>query len=246
MKVSVITVVYNNEKNILSCLESVSTQDFCDIEHVIQDGLSSDKTLDFIQEFTGLNVKLKSEKDNGIYDALNRAIRRCSGDVIAILHSDDLFAFDSVISKVIRQFKESGSDAVYGDLDYVAEQDVKRVVRKWRSGSYHPRKLYLGWMPPHPALFVKKDVYMKYGLFDANFQISGDYDAMLRWLYRYNINVSYLPEVLIKMRTGGTSNRSVKNIVTKMIEDYSTIRKNRVGGIATLMFKNFRKISQFF
>jgi glycosyltransferase len=162
------------------------------------------------------------------------------------MHSDDLFADNHVIEKVVKLFKEKNTDSIYGDLQYVYKADTNKVLRYWKSGKFSRNKLRFGWMPPHPTLYIKHEIYEKYGDFDIQFKISADYDTMLRFLGRYKISAAYLPEVMVKMRVGGASNRSVKNIIRKSTEDYQAIKKNKFGSVFTLIFKNLRKIQQFF
>ncbi|SHF44237.1 Glycosyl transferase family 2 [Ruegeria intermedia] len=202
-------------------------------------------TLDIIKRFARPSTHLISERDNGLYDAINRGISRASGDVIGLMHSDDYFAHPDVLKRVAKAFEDPEVHGVYGDLDYVSASNTGRLIRKWRSGSYDPDLLRRGWMPPHPTLYLRRQVFEKWGLYDPGFQIAADYDAMLRYLWRGKIRLAYVPEVLVKMRVGGESNRSIGRIIRKSREDYRAIRRNEVGGIATLLQKNTSKLSQF-
>lgn len=246
MKISLITAVYNRTNTIGHTIKSVQSQTFSNIEHVIQDGGSTDGTLETIQQMKTNTCRFVSEPDTGIYDAINRGIVRASGDVIGLLHSDDFFADDRVLDRVARAFADDTVDGVYGDLDYVAVDDPTRVVRRWRSGEYSPSKLQRGWMPPHPTLYLRREVFDRWGLYDTNFRIAADYDAILRYLLRGRINIAYVPEVLVKMRVGGESNRSIGRILLKSREDLQAIRRNGVGGVGTLACKNLSKLPQFF
>ena len=243
---SIITVVWNRAGTIAHALDSLYAQSFADYEHIAQDGGSLDGTLALLEAVRDPRMRLVSERDTGIYDGLNRALARASGDVIGLLHSDDFYAHADVLAQVARRFAETGADAVYGDLDYVSSADPARIVRHWRSGDFDPRALKRGWMPPHPALFLKRAVVEKWGGYDTGFQIAADYDAILRYFGAGGITAAYLPQVLVKMRMGGASNRSLARIIRKSCEDYRALRKNGVGGVGTLLCKNLRKVAQFY
>jgi hypothetical protein len=162
------------------------------------------------------------------------------------MHSDDFYADAHVLEKVAQAFADPAVDGVYGDLDYVARDAPQRVIRHWRSGAYDPRSLGRGWMPPHPTLFLRRAVIEQWGGFDTRFRIAADYEAILRYLGRGQIRLAYVPEVLIKMRVGGESNRSLARVVRKSLEDYRALRENKVGGIGALAWKNLSKLPQFF
>lgn len=246
MKVSIITVVYNNVATICSAIESILSQTYLNKELIIIDGGSTDGTLEKVVAYGNqINVVI-SEPDNGIYDAMNKGLSLATGDVVAILNSDDLFSTSFVLENVIHKFKHTKAEGVFGDLDYVHAHDVSKVFRRWISGNYKPGSFLKGWMPPHPTFFVKKTVYDKHGFFDTSFKIAGDYELMLRFIHLNNIELAYLPEVLVKMRTGGVSNSGVKNRVLGNLEDR---RAWKVNGIKphfyTLYFKPLRKVFQF-
>lgn len=245
MKISIITIAYNSGHSIADAIQSVLNQDYADIEYIIVDGKSKDNTVEVVKSFGSRISKFVSEPDKGIYDALNKGIRMATGDVIGFMHSDDLFANNQIISNVAAVFLEKDVDSVYGDLQYVFKNDTNRVLRYWKSGKFSIRRLKMGWMPPHPTFYVKKKVYDQYGLFNTDFRIAADYDTMLRFLGKYRISTAYLPEVMVKMRVGGASNRSLKNIIKKTKEDMQAIRDNQFGSVFTLAFKNLRKVTQF-
>lgn len=245
MKISLITAVYNRRETIKQAVNSVQSQSHPDVEHVIIDGASTDGTLDLIKAASDEQTVLISERDGGIYDALNKGIAHSSGSVIGLMHSDDLLAHNDVLAQVSDAFTNPSIDAVYGDLQYVAKDDTARVIRYWKAGEFHPSKLARGWMPPHPTLFLRKEVFEKFGTYDTSYQIAADYDAILRWFGKGKIKTHYLPEVLVKMRVGGESNKSLKKISKKSTEDYRALRANRIGGVRTLACKNARKIGQF-
>jgi glycosyltransferase involved in cell wall biosynthesis len=246
MKVSIITVVYNNVATICSALDSILSQTYLNKELIIIDGGSTDGTLEKIGQYgKKINVVI-SEPDNGIYDAMNKGLNLATGDIIAILNSDDLFSTSFVLENVVHKFKQTEADGIFGDLDYVHADDVSKVFRRWISGNYKPGSFLQGWMPPHPTFFVKKAVYDKHGLFDTSFKTAGDYELMLRFVHVYNIELAYLPEVLVKMRTGGVSNSGLKNRIVANLEDR---RAWKVNGIKphfyTLYLKPLRKVFQF-
>jgi glycosyltransferase involved in cell wall biosynthesis len=245
LKISVITAVYNRVATIGDALDSVRAQTWPDVQHVVIDGASTDGTLELLQARRSGIAMLVSEPDKGIYDALNKGIALATGDVIGLMHSDDLYADERVLADVAAAFGDAQVDAVYGDLDYVAQEDTSRVIRRWRSGEYTPSLLARGWMPPHPTLYLRRQVIERWGGFDATYQIAADYDAVLRYFGRGSIRPAYVPRVLVRMRAGGESNRSVSRILRKSKEDYAALRRNKVGGIATLALKNFSKIGQF-
>lgn len=246
MKISVITAVYNNRDTVAQALESALAQDHRDVELIVIDGGSTDGTLQVLQRYADRLAKLVSEPDRGIYDALNKGIAQASGEIVGFLHSDDLFADSAVLSRIGTAFADPRVDAVYGDLLYVNKDDPRRVVRTWRSDEFSPRKLARGWMPPHPTFYVRRTVYQKLGGYDTSYRIAADYDCVLRLLGRGQVRSVYIPEVLVKMRVGGASNRSLKNILRKSREDYRALRENGVGGLGALAWKNLSKLPQFF
>jgi glycosyltransferase len=227
-----------------SCPQPEQTP-YSDIEHIVQDGGSSDGTLSVLDDLASSNMLVETSRDGGIYDGINRGIARTKGDVIGLMHSDDLFASPDVLSRVAEILTRHDVDGVYGDLVYVAADDPNRVIRYWKSGVYHPDRLRHGWMPPHPTLYLKRDVFDRWGGYDLDFRIAADYEAMLRWLVKGQIRLAYLPEVMVRMRMGGESNRSIRRIIRKSREDYRAIRRHEVGNIGTLLSKNFSKLGQF-
>ncbi|WP_066708312.1 glycosyltransferase family 2 protein [Celeribacter ethanolicus] len=245
MKISIITAVYNREATIGQALQSVAEQSYDNVEHLIIDGASTDRTLDEVERFKTPNMRVISEPDDGIYHALNKGIDLASGDVVGLMHSDDFFAHTDVLKHVAQKFSSSWTDAVYGDLDYVSASDTNKVIRHWVAGQYASSKLRRGWMPPHPSLFLRSSVMKRWGGYDTSFRIAADYDSILRYFGRGNISAAYLPEVLVKMRVGGESNRSLERILRKSSEDYRALKKNEVGGVGALIWKNLSKLGQF-
>ena len=245
MKISVVTVVYNRAGTIGEAIDSVQAQTHAHVEHVIQDGGSTDQTLEIIESRNASNMALVSEPDEGIYDAINRGIARSTGEIVGLMHSDDCFAHPEALAWVAEAFADPVIDGVYGDLDYVSATDSARIVRKWRSGEYQPQRLKRGWMPPHPTLYLRRRVFDQWGLYDTQFRIAADYDAILRYLSKGEIRLAYIPKVMVNMRLGGESNRSLDRIARKSLEDLKAIRRNEIGGLPTLVAKNLSKIRQF-
>ena len=245
MKISVISALYNSEATVGQALKSVASQTYRDVEHLVIEGQSSDNSLGEIDRSSHPRMRLISEPDNGIYDALNKGIAHATGDVIGFMHSDDCYPHDEVLVSIGKAFEDPAVEAAFGDLDYVAKDDTSRIVRHWVTGAFTPKKLRRGWMPPHPTLFLRREVYEQFGCYDSEFLISGDYDFILRYFSNTTGKHVYIPKVLYKMRSGGLSNRNLASIRQKTKEDMLAIRRNRVGGLHTLAFKNFSKVGQF-
>lgn len=245
MKVSIITATYNSEKTIKDTILSLESQDYDNIEFIIIDGGSKDNTLAVAQEHSSRIAKIISEPDKGIYDALNKGILHSTGDIVGFLHSDDIFSYPSAVSDIVKSFSNNDVDAVYSDLNYVSQKNMNKVVRKWHSGVFDIKKLKFGWMPPHPTFYMKKKKYDEWGVFDISYRISADYDSLLRYLYVHKASVFYLPKVLISMRVGGESNRSLSNIIKKSREDIDVIKKNGLFWPVVLICKNLSKLPQF-
>ncbi|MEP5255624.1 MAG: glycosyltransferase family 2 protein [Winogradskyella arenosi] len=247
MKVSIITAVYNNEKTIEDCMSSVLNQTYPDIEYIIVDGGSNQETLTKLEAAAKQhdNITLSSEPDHGIYDALNKGVAKATGEIIGFVHSDDFLADTQIIASIVEVFKKQGVDGVYGDLHYVALENTDKIIRNWISQPFNHRLLKKGWMPAHPTLYVKKQVYDTYGAFNVSFKIAADYDFILRIFKQAELKFSYLPKTIVKMRVGGASNKSIKNIILKSKEDYRAISSNNIGNWWTIFLKNVSKIKQF-
>lgn len=305
MKISVITVTYNSEATITDTVESVLSQTYPEVEYLIIDGGSSDATLAKLKPYREQIDVLVSEPDRGMYDAMNKGIARASGDVVAILNSDDVYIDNEVLARVASAFaqdlglhqitpaqdgvtaapfglgpsegdrsslhdatrlsssksgtggdggrtflsasgNENQPEVVYGDLHYVSE-DLRQVVRDWQSGRYQAGQFRRGWHPPHPSFFVKRSVYEALGAFNLDLRIAADYEFMLRVLEKHRKSVAYLPEVLVKMRTGGASNRSVGNILKANRECYQAWRMNGYSAwtaACAILRKPFSKLKQ--
>lgn len=248
LKISVVTITFNCAATIADCLASVASQQGVRHEHVVIDGASRDGTLDCLQRHRDQLAVLVSEPDAGLYDALNKGIARCTGDVVGFLHADDLYAGPEVLASVAAAFADERVDAVYGDLQYVSQHDPGHVVRHWRSTPFTRRRLEWGWMPPHPTLYLRRRLYERLGGFDTRYRIAADYDFILRLFTQPGLNTTHLPEVLVKMRVGGASNRSLGNILRKSREDWRALRRHRVGAfrsVGALLWKNLGKLGQF-
>jgi glycosyltransferase len=245
MKISIITATYNSAATVRDTLTCIASQRYDNIEHIIVDGLSKDNTLTIVKEFAHV-AKVICEKDNGIYDAMNKGVQLATGDVIGILNSDDFYTGPSVLEKVAAAFKDPSVEAVYGDLQYVKQDNVQVVTRTWKSGKFQKRHLYYGWMPPHPTFFVRRHIYDKCGLFNTTLRSAADYELMLRVLLKYNAHVEYIPEVLVKMRAGGMSNASLKNRLKANKEDEMAWKLNNLKPyFFTTWLKPLRKVFQF-
>jgi glycosyltransferase len=248
LKISIITAVYNGAETLGDTISSVTDQDYVNLEHIIIDGGSTDGTLALLQNLREDHAHWISEPDEGIYPALNKGIGLATGDIVGFLHADDIYSGASVVGKIASVFSDPDVLACYGDLEYVRRAHTASVVRYWKSGPYCSARLCKGWMPPHPTFYARRELYAAAGGFDCTFRIAADYDCMLRLLKRIDDaggRVAYLPEVVVKMRLGGASNRSLSNILLKSSEDWRAIRKNRVGGPLTLLLKNVGKLGQF-
>lgn len=244
--ISIITATFNSSATVEDTLISVGRQTHSDVEHIIIDGQSTDDTLNRVYKYPHVS-KIISEPDTGIYDAMNKGILLASGDIVGILNSDDIYAHNRVLEKVARLFRNPDVQIVYADLQYVKQDNLNKVVRQWNSGEYSSQNFFYGWMPPHPTFFVRRELFDECGLFDTSFKSAADYELMLRFLVRYDIPATYLPEVIVKMRNGGMSNASFKNRWRANREDR---RAWDVNGLTpyffTIPLKPFRKLSQFF
>jgi glycosyltransferase len=246
VKISIITAVYNRSSTIADAMISVRDQAYQNLEHVVVDGLSTDSTLQIIRGYLNSNTLLISEADDGMYEAINKGINLSTGDIVGVLHSDDVFSDSLVLKDVAECFSNSDVDVVYGDLVYVDKENPYRVRRFWQADKFSAKKLAWGWMPPHPTLFIRRRALEKLGYYDESYQISADYDFILRYFSSGNVFAEYIPRVLVRMRLGGKSNRSIATLWTKTVEDYRALRRYRIGGFVTILVKNLRKIPQFF
>ncbi|MFN4234184.1 MAG: glycosyltransferase family 2 protein [Bacteroidia bacterium] len=246
LKISIITVSFNSANTIEYTIQSVLQQQYSNIEYIIIDGASTDNTLNIINKYRDKISVIVSEKDNGIYHAMNKGLKLATGDIIGILNSDDFYADEFVLSDVVKLFEKTHADAIYADLQYVDAIDTRKVKRHWKSGKYKPGDFLFGWMPPHPTFFVRKEVYEKYGMFNESLRSAADYELMLRFIHKHQISIDYLPRVIVKMRSGGQSNITVKNRINANIEDRKAWEINGIKPyFFTLYLKPLRKLKQF-
>lgn len=246
MKISIITPCYNSAFTLEQTVLSVLNQDYPDIEYLVIDGDSTDKTLKILDKYSSQIRHLVTEKDDGHYHAINKGLKLASGEIIAILNADDFYTDDHVISGIIEKFISSNADAVYGDLHYVDKKDHNKVIRDWISGHYKPGLFLQGWMPPHPAFFVKANIYKKFGVFREDLSLSADYELMLRFIHCHQISLSYLPEVLVKMRAGGKGNTSILQRIKANLQDRKSWKVNNLNpDLLTLLKKPLLKLRQF-
>jgi glycosyltransferase involved in cell wall biosynthesis len=246
MKVSVITAVFSNKAFVKDAIESVLAQKNVEIEYIVVDGGSKDGTVEVVKSYGDRIDKFISEPDEGVYFALNKGIALATGDIIALLHSDDFYAHAYVLSQVVEAFQKTNCDAVYSNLYYVKSSNTNKIIRLWDSGDYEENSFYYGWMPPHPAFFAKRSVYQKYGSFNTLLKSAADYELMLRLIFKNQIKLEYIPKFFVKMRTGGASNRSLLNRIRANMEDRKAWYIN---GLEpkwyTLMMKPLIKLFQY-
>lgn len=250
MKISIVTATYNSSKTVRDTIQSVLSQSYKDYEYIIIDGLSKDNTLDIVHEYEPLfegRMKIFSEKDKGIYDAMNKGFQKATGDVLMLINSDDLFARHDAVEMVVKEFENNPTtDGVYADLYYVSQNNINNIVRVWKTGGQKPMRR--GWLPAHPTFYVKKDCYEKYGYFNLNYPLAADFELMLRFVEGHKIKLSYLPEHLVKMRLGGATSKNLKNIYRQDVETIKAFKENELpGGHVTYLFWRYLpKIKQFF
>ncbi len=228
MKVSIITVTYNSAAYLKDCINSVVEQHYPDIEYIIVDGGSTDCTLDIIKKYEPHIAKWVTEKDRGMYDAINKGIALATGDIIGILNSDDMLASNDVVDAIVDCFNEHQLDAVYGDLVYVNKTNTNKVIRLWKGFSYKRYRFLYGWMPAHPTFYLRRELIGDSGGYESHYFTAADYEFMARYLYRYRISARYLPKLIVKMRVGGQSNVTLKSRLRANRRDYLAMKKNRI------------------
>jgi len=247
IKISIITVTYNSIQYLAETIQSMRDQTYLNVEYIVIDGGSTDGTLKYLYESKQFD-QIVSEKDGGIYDALNKGLKLASGDIIGILHSNDLFASDQTLQEIRNAFSSGKKkDIVYGDLDYTEADNTNHILRSWVSQSFKPGLIQRGWMAPHPTLFIRREVYEKHGFYNIKYKISADYDYMIRLFQDVMLTTFYLPKVLSKMRKGGVSNTGINNLITKSKEDYLIIKHHKISfPLWVLFLKNITKLPQLF
>jgi glycosyltransferase involved in cell wall biosynthesis len=249
VKISIVTVVYENPM-VGEALDSILSQRLDpedELELVVIDGGSRDGTREVLERYRDRIAVLVSEPDGGIYDAMNKGLRRVTGDIVGTLNSDDLYMDDAVLATVAEAFRKDGTQLVYGDLVYVRRSAPDQVVRYWKSEAYRAGLFERGWMPPHPTFFVRREAYLEHGLFDLNYRLGADFELTLRFLAKARLSFSYIPKILVRMRVGGATNNSLRNILKANLECQHACRKN--GLDVPWWFiprKVFPKLLQFF
>ena len=244
MKVSIITVTYNSAQTIRDTIKSIEFQTYSNIEHIIVDGASTDSTLKIVKSYP--EIKLLSEPDNGIYDAMNKGLRMATGDVVGILNSDDFYPNSNIIQMIVDTFQSKKVDSIFGDVKFVSPTNLDKVTRYYSSSKWTPEKFEYGYMPAHPSFFVKRIFYDQFGLFKMDYQIASDYELLIRFLYVHRISYKYIDKALVTMRTGGVSNRNLGSIYTLNKEIIRACKENGINtNFPKLSLKIFNKLSEF-
>lgn len=251
MKISIITVVCNNQETIQCAMDSVLSQDYDDIEYIIVDGDSTDSTVDviknIIKKHPERNIKFISEKDEGLYDAINKGIKMASGDVVGILHSDDFYSDNAVVARVVENFKRTGVDCIFADLLMVEKNNIQKVARYYRSNGFTPKWFACGHMPAHPTVFLKRELYDRHGFFKTDYKIAADFELLTRFFVKEKITYHYVPEVFVHMRMAGQSTKGIWSTYTLNKEVLRACRENDIRtNIIKIYFKYFTKIFQLF
>lgn len=244
MKVSIITTCYNREKTIAQAIESVLGQDYPDIEYIVVDGGSTDDSFKVIRSYGSRIAKVISERDGGMYEAINKGIKMATGEIVGLLHSDDFLFHPHIISEIVERFKQTSADIVYGNGLFVDAQETDKVIRDWRSGNYRRWKVRLGWLPLHPTVYIKRSAIERYGLYNENYKIAADSDFLVRYLYKAHLKVEYLGKYVVRMRMGGLSTDSQKR-KAMWKEDVDMYRKNGFWGVPEKILKMGWKVPQF-
>jgi len=248
-KISLITVTFNSDKTLRDTINSVLKQTYTNIEYIVVDGLSKDNTMDIVREyepqFEG-RMKWISEKDKGLYDAMNKGVRMATGDVVGILNSDDFFTANDVLEKVAAGFDEQ-TDAVYGDLHYVHPDDLQHSVRYYSSKIFKRNLMRMGFIPAHPTFYCRRECFDKFGYYKTDYKIAADFDLLLRFVYVNRIRIKYLPMDMVTMRTGGASTNGLKSRMGGMNEHLRSLRENGVkSNRFILSLRYFYKITEYF
>jgi glycosyltransferase involved in cell wall biosynthesis len=247
MKVTIITVTYNSALYLQDCINSVLMQTHPDIEYIVIDGLSDDNTVDIIKSYNKDIYKWISEKDNGMYDAINKGMELATGDIIGILNSDDMLASKEVVATIVTCFQKNKVDSLYGDLVYVDRLNPQKIIRFWKGLPYNRYRFQYGWMPAHPTFYFKRSLLKELGGYETHYFTASDYEFMARYLYRYRISATYLSALIVKMRTGGQSNNTIHSRLRANRRDYLAMKVNNIPfpHIASVL-KPLIKVKQFY
>lgn len=244
IKISLITVTFNAAATVERCIQSVIGQNYKNLEYIIIDGASTDATVQVIHRYDNYIHRFVSEPDRGIYDAMNKGINFATGDIVGMLNADDYFADNSILADIAGVFEDENIQILYGDLDFVNQ--AGNIFRKWRSGRYTQGKLNWGWMPPHPTFYCRRDLFREYGFYSLSYGTSADYELMLRFMYKHLLNSFYLKKVLVKMKTGGASNKNLGSRVQGLVDDFKAMRHNGIrSSFITALIKRIRKVGQY-
>jgi glycosyltransferase involved in cell wall biosynthesis len=244
MKITIITVSFNAAETIGDTLRSVAAQTYEDIEHILIDGASKDATVAVAKDHGGHLAKFISEPDRGIYDAMNKGIALATGDIIGFLNADDIYASPNALETIVKAFTAPEVDACYGDLLYVRKNDPSSIVRYWQSSDYVNGAFRKGWCPPHPTFFVRRKIYEQYRGFNLDYKIAADVEIMFRLLEVNGIKSVHIPETIVKMRTGGESNKSVGNIILQNREIVRFINENKARKMSVASFLAHKLLSR--
>lgn len=246
MKISIIKVVYNGEQYLKDAIVSVLAQDYQNIEYIIIDGGSTDNTLSIIENYKDRIAHFVSGKDKGMYDAMNKGIALATGEVIGMLNADDMLANETVITEIAKHFMQTNADGVYGNLNYINATNPSQIIRKWISKQHHKKDIELGWMPAHPTLYLKRELFAKHGNYSLGFGTAADYELMTRFLYKHSVKAVFLDQLIVNMRNGGVSNSSLKQRYLAFVNDYKAARVNNVPyPFFCILNKKLSKITQF-
>lgn len=231
MKVSIITATYNSAATLSQTLDSILSQTYPDYEVVVIDGNSKDATMDIVKSYSeqfGKKLRYISEPDKGLYDAMNKGIRMSTGDVVGILNSDDFYSSPYVLQQLVEALQQPDVDAVYGDVYYVSQNDTSKILRHYSSRPFRPWLMRLGFMPAHPSFYCKRELYLRYGLFDLSYKVAADFEQLLRLIFVHRIRTTYLPLNVVTMRAGGVSNSGWRSHVAIMRDHLRALRTNQV------------------
>ncbi len=247
MKISLITVTHNSEKYLEGCIKSVISQTYKNIEHIIIDGASNDSTVSIIERYAPNISQWISEKDNSIYHAINKGMKMATGDIIGVLHSDDIFAANDVVFDIVKCFTDNNVDSLYGDLVYVDPKNTQTVQRTWKGQDYKRGRFKYGWMPAHPTFYFRKELLDSLGGYESHYFTAADYEFMARYLYLNKVSSVYLPKLIIRMRNGGASNSTIYRRLRANRRDYLAMKKNMVPfPFLVSILKPIIKLPQFY